>query len=426
MTHRIGLVPANILLPEQDADLSRWACAACDQYTSQPEYWAEVARYVGDAPSTLKMMLPECYLQQSGERTPVIHQTMREYLSRGVLRQAVTDGFVLVERTTESGARVGLLSAVDLEEYDYTRGSLSLIRPTEETIAARLPARLAIRRGAPLEMTHILLLMDDPQRTVLEPLYARRETMKRLYDFPLMMGGGHLRGWAVENDADKEQIEAALTALKDGMGEHPLLFAVGDGNHSLATAKAAWEEIKPTLTAEERERHPARYALCEMENIHDGALVFEPIHRILTGVEPEAVWKDWREYCDQRGMTLRNVDVAEEGEQSVRVISGGEESAAVIDRPDGALTVDTLQRYLDDFLRRNPEARLDYIHGDDVLRGLAAQPESMGFLLPVLDKAAFFPAIRRLGVLPRKTFSMGAAHEKRFYMECRRIEGERA
>lgn len=423
MTHRIGLVPTDILLPGQDADLSRWACAACDQYTSQPEYWAETARYVGNAPSTLNLMLPECYLSQSGERTPVIHQNMRDYLTDGVLRQAVAEGFVLVERTTESGARVGLLAAVDLEEYDYTRGSLSLIRPTEETIAARLPARLAIRRGAPLELTHILLLMDDPQKTVLEPLYARREMMKRLYDFPLMMGGGHLRGWAVENDADKTQIETALTALKNGMGEHPLLFAVGDGNHSLATAKAAWEEIKPTLTAEERERHPARYALCEVENIHDGALVFEPIHRILTGVAPNAVWKDWQEYCERRGMTLRSADAAAEGEQSVRVISGGAESVAVIGQPDGALTVDTLQRYLDDFLRRNPEARLDYIHGDDVLRGLAAQPDSMGFLLPVLDKAAFFPAIRRLGVLPRKTFSMGAAHEKRFYMECRRIEG---
>ena len=412
-----GIVPADILLPREDVPSTTWACVACDQYTSQPEYWADVEKQVADAPSTLRLMLPECYLSETARRVPEIHQTMADYLRQGVVQPAVTGGFVLAERSTPSGARLGLVCAVDLEQYDFTPGSRSLVRPTEETIASRLPARLEIRRGAPIELSHILLLVDDPLRTVIEPLYARRDQLPLLYDFPLMGGGGRLRGWAVADEGLYARIYDALLALRDQQGEHPLLFAVGDGNHSLATAKAYWEEIKPSLTPEQQLTHPARFALAEAENIHDDALIFEPIHRVLTHVDPAHVMQDWAQYCSGRGMEL----CREGGEVCAKVIYAGTETETVIRNADGALPVDTLQRYLDDFLRRHPEAEIDYIHGDDVLRQLTSQPGCMGFLLPPLDKSSFFSAIRALGVLPRKTFSMGHAHEKRFYMECKTI-----
>lgn len=412
-----GIVPADILLPRPDIHPTTWACVACDQYTSQPEYWAHVAQQVGDAPSSLKLMLPECYLSETDQRVPVIHRTMQAYLQSGILQQAVTDGFVLVERSTPSGARLGLVCAVDLEQYDFTAGAKPPVRPTEETIASRLPARLTIRCGAPIELSHILLLMDDPMQSVVEPLYELRSELPLLYDFPLMAGGGHLKGWAVRGEELKQKIYDAIMMLKRRQGEQPLLFAVGDGNHSLATAKAYWDEIKGSLSPAEQLTHPARYALAELENIHDDALIFEPIHRVLTNVDPYAVMQDWTLYCHERGMDLSEG----EAEQNVQVIYNGMEATAAIANADGALPVDTLQRYLDDYLRRHPEAAIDYIHGDDVVRQLCQKPDTMGFLLPPLDKSRFFPAIKALGVLPRKTFSMGHAHEKRFYMECKKI-----
>lgn len=412
-----GIVPADILLPRPDIHPTTWACVACDQYTSQPEYWAHVAQQVGDAPSSLKLMLPECYLSETDQRVPVIHRTMQAYLQSGILQQAVTDGFVLVERSTPSGARLGLVCAVDLEQYDFTAGAKPPVRPTEETIASRLPARLTIRCGAPIELSHILLLMDDPMQSVVEPLYELRSELPLLYDFPLMAGGGHLKGWAVQGEELKQKIYDAIMMLKRRQGEQPLLFAVGDGNHSLATAKAYWDEIKGSLSPAEQLTHPARYALAELENIHDDALIFEPIHRVLTNVDPYAVMQDWTLYCHERGMDLSEG----EAEQNVQVIYNGMEATAAIANADGALPVDTLQRYLDDYLRRHPEAAIDYIHGDDVVRQLCQKPDTMGFLLPPLDKSRFFPAIKALGVLPRKTFSMGHAHEKRFYMECKKI-----
>lgn len=416
----VGLVPADILLPAAHVRRETWACVACDQYTSQPEYWQEAGQLVGDAPSCLKLVLPECYLPETAQRTPLIHAEMARCLASGDLTQQVTGGFVLVERTTESGPRIGLVGAVDLEDYDFT-GEKCLVRPTEETITARLPARLAIRREAPMELSHVMLLLDDPLRTVLEPLYARRDALPLLYDFELMQGGGHLRGWAVTAEGDLAALHQALTALRDSKGPDPLLFAVGDGNHSLATAKARWNELKAALSPEERAVHPARYAMVEAENIHDGALQFEPIHRILTGVEGAALLADWADYCQDRGMALTMDTVPAADAQTVEVICAGDAQTAVISAPDGPIPVATLQRYLDDFLARHPEAEIDYIHGDDVLRRLAGAPGAVGFLLPPLDKSAFFAAIGNLGILPRKTFSMGHAHQKRFYMECRAI-----
>lgn len=418
---QVGVIPANLLLPREGVHPTAWACVACDQYTSQPEYWQEAALQVGDAPSALKLILPECFLSEAAERVPAIQQTMRQYLTDGTLLEQVHDGFVLVERATGSGERVGLVCAVDLEQYDYTPGSLSLVRPTEETIRSRLPARLAVRNGAPLEVSHILLLMDDPLQTVVEPLYARRERLRKLYDFPLMMNGGALRGWAVTSEEDKAAILGALTALRDAQGNHPLLFAVGDGNHSLATAKACWESLKLVLSPEEQAHHPCRYAMCEIENIHDDALTFEPIHRVVAGVNPAALMQDWTVYCHERCMDLSEVTGQGGCEHVMRVVYGGCEAVAAVTNPDGTMPADTLQRYLDDYLRRHPEARMDYIHGEDVVRRLCQAPDTIGFLLPALDKADFFPTLQRVGVMPRKTFSLGEAHEKRFYMEARRI-----
>ena len=416
MAEHTALHPCELLLPRGGTDLSRWACVACDQYTSQPEYWEAVTAFVGGAPSTLRLMLPECWLAEAEERVPAIHRAMAEACAEGLLTPAVPRGMILVERTTASGPRLGLVAAVDLERYDYAPGTRPPVRPTEQTIPERLPPRLAIRRGAPLELSHILMLLDDPGRTVIEPLYARRERLRALYDFELMQHGGHLRGWAVEDPALLEAVEEALRAIEAAGGEHPLLFAVGDGNHSLATAKAAWEEIKPGLTPEEAERHPARYALCEVENIHDPALAFEPIHRVLTGVDAAELLADWAAYAAARGMEL-----AESAPQQVTLVSAAGERTVGIRNPDGAIAVATVQRFLDDYLARHPGAAIDFIHGEEVARRLGSAPGAAGLLLPPVDKSGFFAAVQSLGVLPRKTFSMGHAEEKRFYMEAKRI-----
>ena len=409
--------PAEILLPEAGVNPETWACVACDQYTSQPEYWEKTEEIVGDRPSTLRLMLPECYLKDSEERIPEIHAAMADYLEKGILTPAVKNGFVLCRRTTPSGTRLGLVGTVDLEEYDFTAGALPLIRPTEQTIAERLPARLKIRRGAPVELSHILILIDDPERTVLEPLAGKKDSLRTLYDFDLMQGGGHLTGYAVEDPKDLQQVKRALNSLKTRQGENPLLLAVGDGNHSLATAKAYWDEIRGKLSAEERASHPARFALCEVENIHDEALCFEPIHRLITGTTPEELYDCWERYAEERGMTL-----GEDGEGHKFIMAiRKDEYPVVVRNPDGAIPCETIQTFLDDFLAGHPEATIDFIHGEDALRKLARQKDAVGFILPDIDKHSFFEDVKKLGVLPRKTFSMGEADEKRFYMECKRI-----
>ena len=414
---RIGIRPARILLPAASVRPETWACVACDQYTSEPEYWGKAYAFAGDAPSALRLILPEYNLKRSEELIPAIHRTMRQYLDQGLLIPAVDPGFILCERTIASGTRLGLVCTVDLEQYSFEKGSLSLVRPTEQTIASRLPPRLVIRRGAPVELTHIMILIDDPDRTVLEPLQARKASLRKLYDFDLMMNGGRLAGWAVDSEELLAQVDARMNALMDAKGENPLLLAVGDGNHSLATAKAYWNEIREGLTAEERENHPARFALCEIVNIHDEALLFEPIHRTLTGIGFEPLMDAWRAYAAARGMEL-----APDGEgHRFTVVSAGREKTVTVRNPEGAIPCETIQKFLDDFLANHPEAEIDYIHGEGSLRALAARPGSVGFLLPEIDKRSFFADVERLGVLPRKTFSMGEADEKRFYMEAKEI-----
>ena len=414
---QIGIRPAQILLPAPGVKPETWACIACDQYTSEPEYWRKAFAATGENPSAIRLILPEYDLKNSETLIPRIHQSMADYLAKGLLAPATDPGFILCERTIASGTRLGLVCAVDLEQYSFEKGTLPLIRPTEQTITDRLPPRLKIRRGAPVELTHIMILIDDPDRTVLEPLQAAKASLRKVYDFDLMMGGGHLAGWAVEDATALEQVDRSLNALKAAQGEHPLLLAVGDGNHSLATAKAYWNEIRDGLTDAERETHPARFALCEIVNIHDEALLFEPIHRIVTGTSRMEIMEAWRKYAAERGMRLER----EGAGHRFTVVSADGEGVVAVRNPEGAIPCETVQKFLDDFLAKHPEAGIDFIHGEGSLRTLAAKPGTVGFLLPEIDKHSFFKDVETLGVLPRKTFSMGEADEKRFYMEAKRI-----
>ena len=428
---RVGIRPAEILLPAEGIAPETWACIACDQYTSEPEYWAKADALVGDAPSALRLILPECYLRESESRIPVIHARMASDLQKGVLVPAVSRGFVLCERQTGSGVRRGLVCAVDLEDYSFDRNAKPLIRPTEETVASRLPPRLVIRRGAPVELSHIMILIDDPDRTVLEPLAQEAGQLRKLYDFETMLGGGHLTGYAVEREEDLARIDSALNRLLDRLladpesaeDGHPLLLAVGDGNHSLATAKAYWEEIRSGLTLEARENHPARFALCEIVNIHDEALRFEPIHRLITGATREELLADWERWAAERGMALEIGETVRKTKEAhcFEVVSPEGTVTVAVQHPSGAIPCQTIQTWLDDHLARHPEREIDYIHGDASLTTLAKQPGAVGFLLPEIDKNSFFSDVKKLGVLPRKTFSMGEADEKRFYMEAKEI-----
>lgn len=397
---------ADILLPAQNAE--KWAVVAVDQYTSEPEYWTEVENIVGDTPSALHVTLPEVYLCESDARIPRMQKNMRAYIESGVLEEKVRGGYVLVERSTEAGLRLGLMACMDLEAYDYAPGSKGLIRATEGTVIERVPPRVKIRRGAALELPHVLMLLDDPAQSVIEPLYAQRAELECLYDFDLMQGGGHLRGWKVDG-AMAAQLECALDTLYANCGN--LFLAVGDGNHSLAAARAYWLEIREQLPESERESHPARYALAEIENLHCPAIQFEPIHRLVTDVDPDALIADYEAMLRANDLEIRP------GRELTMISNGREIGYGFDDHP-----LRLLQSFLDEWLKAHPEAKIDYIHGDETLRRLATRPGALGIMPCGFAKDELFPYIRRWGVLPRKTFSMGHAHEKRFYMEARRIE----
>jgi hypothetical protein len=411
------ICPGELLLPAEGLNPTAWACIACDQYTSQPEYWQAASALVGDQPSTLRLILPEAELAQAAARVPEIHRTMREYLTGGVLQTGVKNGFILTVRSTESGERFGLVALLDLETYDYHPGARTPVRATEGTILERIPPRLTIRRDAALETSHVLMLIDDPLRSVVEPLYQRRDSLEQLYDFPLMMNGGRLTGYAVESAGDIRGVLDALEALRTRL-RGDMLIAVGDGNHSLATAKAYWEEIKRALPPEEQTEHPARFAMVELENIHEDALMFEPIHRVLYGWKGDDLLPELAAYALARGWTL----AAGADGQPVDVVYGDKEAHLRIGGSPYALPVGTLQVFLDEWMAGHPETTLDYVHGDAAARALAAGEKVVSFLLPALPKSELFSSVEALGSLPRKTFSMGEAHEKRYYMECRKLE----
>ena len=421
---KVGFSAADILLPKH-VDMTRWSVIACDQYTSQPDYWERAAQMVGSSPSTLHLVLPEVYLEQDdvGRRIAQINASMRAYLDSGLF-YVLNDSYVYVERTVAPGrVRRGLVGKIDLEQYDYSADSRSLVRPTEGTVESRLPPRMRVREQAPLESPHIMVLIDDALHTVIEPLQKQKNAMEPLYDFDLMADGGHIAGWRVAGDLCA-QVDAAMLFLLSGQQccrgvcrecAPPMLIAVGDGNHSLATAKACWEKIKPALSERERRVHPARYsryALAELVNLHDGALAFEPIHRVLFDVDPnsvlDALQKQLGACADGQG-------------QVFTYAAGGRTGRLVVANPPSPLAAGTLQGFIDGYLAAHG-GTVDYIHGDDVVMELSKKPGAIGFLLPAMEKSQLFPAVREGGALPRKTFSMGHAYEKRFYLECRKIQ----
>ena len=436
--NNIGIAVPEIMMPEKSVDLTKWACVACDQYTSQPDYWNKCEEIVGDAPSTLRLMLPEIYLEKPGEaeRIAAINAAMKEYVEKGILENK-GEGFVLTRRFVDGKWRNGLVVCLDLEAYDYAKGSTTLIRATEGTIVERIPPRLRIREGATVELPHIIVLIDDDGKTVIEPLVQKVANEEKLYDFELMQGGGHVEGWLIKDEGLIRGVIDALAGLvnptKYGTEMPPLLFAMGDGNHSFATAKANWEKLKATLPEEERANHPARYALVELENVHDDGIVFEPIHRVIfnvhTGAFLEALRAElekqngkcevrWFDCPHCRASAMKELPA---GAHAIPFVIDGKIGLIIVEKPAAQLEVGTLQNALDVVLKRTEGAVIDYIHGEDVVNELGSKPGNMGFLLPPMAKGDLFKTVVFDGALPRKTFSMGEAHEKRYYLECRKI-----
>ncbi|PLX86222.1 MAG: DUF1015 domain-containing protein [Desulfuromonas sp.] len=437
----VGLLVPNILLPKPETDMSRWAVIACDQYTSDRDYWARLEQQTADRISTLNLIFPEVNLEDDDaeERIAQINRSMAQYLEDGSLVEQ-KPGFVLVDRKTEVvESRKGLILALDLEQYDYNKGAQSLIRATEGTILDRLPPRIRVRENAPIELPHIMVLIDDPQKTVIEPLFE--EQLETLYDFDLLENGGHLSGYRVADQRLIDQVVAALEKLADPVAyrqkyhssDAVMLYAMGDGNHSFATAKAIWEKLKaeaddPAAIMD----HPARYALVELVNVHDPGLEFEAIHRVLFNLNTGHFLEQMEQFFAQRDTPLTFIPCSSlaEAERRAKEQAGAHAFACVlagrfgvckIDRPEFTLEVATLQEFLDDYLGAQPEARIDYIHGDDTVTALGSKANNAGFYLPAISKHDLFRTIIFDGALPRKTFSMGEADEKRFYLECRKI-----
>lgn len=435
----IGVQVPQVYLPRTGIDLTKWSVVACDQFTSEPEYWQQVKRLVGASPSTFNLILPEIYLgtPEEEEQTHCVHRCMQDYLENGFLEPF--EGFFYVERQVDGKSRKGLLLCLDLEHYDFHKGSQSLIRATEGTIVERLWPRMRIREKALLELPHILVLIDDPHRTVIEPLakLARQpgEQLAKRYDFDLMLDSGHLAGYQVVDPQVEANIVQALSALAEpetfrrkyavGAQEKVFLFAMGDGNHSLATAKTIWEKLKPVVGMD----HPARYALVEVENVHDEGLGFEPIHRVLFNVkqDPMAAMQAFYganfSFSPAKDLSemMRAVQNSSSDKQAFGFIANGRLGVVEIKNPATNLAVGTLQAFLDDFLKEAGAEKIDYLHGAEVVARLGSQPGNAGFYLPPMDKNELFKTVILDGALPRKTFSMGEAKEKRFYMESRRI-----
>ncbi len=446
---RIGVTVPEIYLPGAGIDYRKWAVVACDQYSSEREYWEDANREIGEAPSTLRLIFPECYLEDADKdaRIANIQRTMREYLEKGIL-ESKGHAFVLVERTTpfEAKPRLGLVVAIDLERYQYGKDSKSLIRPTEGTIVERLPPRMAIRRGAALELPHIMILIDDPARTVIEPMYERRQYFERAYDFDLMKNSGHVRGWLVREENQLARVAEALERLADPKAfrakygkDEVLLFAVGDGNHSLATAKAIWEETKAAYAGSPGAeailaQHPARYALVELVNLYDEGLPFHPIHRVLFNIDAQNFLKKLVEaganiaYMPDAEQAFAAVDASAAkdagGSHVFAFVSDSRAGTITFEAPRARLAVATIQEHIDAYRASHSEVGIDYIHGTASTETLGRKKGNLGLYLPPVDKSSFFSVVIHDGVMPRKTFSMGEAPEKRFYIEARRITND--
>jgi hypothetical protein len=432
----LAIAKPDVYLPRTDIDMKKWAVIACDQFTSEPEYWKDVKEIVGEAPSTLNLILPEVFLGKpdQDERVKTTQQNMDKYLNEQLLIQH--DGFILVERTVDGKTRHGIILALDLEAYDFNVGSQSLIRATEGTVLDRLPPRIKIRENASLELPHILVLIDDPECTVIEPIAAKQSELKKLYDFKLMKNSGHLKGFAIEDDRMEQQMITALEKLADPPAFYKkynipeslgiLLFAMGDGNHSLATAKSIWETIKNKVGMD----HPARYALIELENVHCSGLEFEPIHRVLFSVKEDfttalsayfgtnVIIKE----CEDFQEVKQGVYAQDFAGHTIGFVNQDTFALLQFSNPDSNLPVGTIQPFLDQWVKAGMVKEIDYVHGDDVVLRLGQQENNIGLLLPPMPKSDLFKTVILDGALPRKTFSMGEAHEKRFYLECRKIK----
>ncbi len=431
----LGIRKPQILLPNPSIDLSKWAVVACDQYTSQKDYWKRVEDLVGEAPSTYYLILPEAYLGTEKEKQHASHvfPFMQKYLTDGIFQKK--DGFILVARQFADTTRLGLMVALDLEAYDFRPNAKSLIRATEGTIVDRLPPRIAIREKAAIEIPHILVLIDDPEQTVIQPLRNQVNARDQLYDFELMQGGGHISGYLIDPDLDKHIIES-LERLRSPRVQSqkyaveqdapPLLFAMGDGNHSLATAKSIWEKDKHNLPSD----HPSRFALVELVNLHDESLEFEAIHRLLLGVQTDlkstiyAFFQgkiEINQNKDFKSLT-EVVDAQAHNEQIFGLIENDHFFTIRITERPHTLTVGSVQPWLDWLLKRKAIEGIDYIHGVETIHSLAEKNRNAGVYLPAMPKSALFRSVIHDGPLPRKTFSMGEAHQKRYYLECRKIK----
>ena len=398
--------PTNILIPD-GISMEAWSVIACDQFSSEKEYWERAKNNVGNKPSTLKMIIPEAYLEEIDEESEIgkISSAMEDYLQSGIFRE-IKDSFIYVERTQPDGrVRKGLVGAVDLEEYDFT-GVSAAIRASEGTVLDRLPPRIRVRRAAPLELPHIITFIDDKDATVVEPLATIADELPLIYDFDLMEGGGHIKGRIVTGK-NAENVMAAMRSLHE---KNEMLMIMGDGNHSLAAAKVYWDEIKKEMSESEKENHPARRALVELNNVYDPAISFEAIHRVLFNIDAAKFIKAFEDGTP-RGTDYTIHWTSKDGSGDI-----GIKAACIGDM----LTI--MQEFIDKYIE-NTETIVDYIHGDDSTEKLSQGDRCLGFILPAMNKSDFFETVEKSGVFPRKSFSVGHAEDKRYYLECRKISG---
>lgn len=413
---------ANILIPK-NTDFSKWSVVACDQYTSQPDYWERVEKYVGEFPSSLKIVYPEIYLNREDKEKRIenINNEMKKYLDDEIFEE-YKNSLVLVERTQRNGkTRYGIVGQIDLEEYDFSVGSTSKIRATEGTVLDRIPPRVQIRENAALELPHVIMLIDDRKKTVIEVLKKNISNFKKIYDFDLQENSGHLKGYLIDEISAENALDA-IDKLSDekafeekyNVNKSVLHFAVGDGNHSLATAKTCWENIKVGLTEKERENHPARFALVELMNIHDDALEFEPIHRAVFNIEPEKLIEAFLNF-------YAGAELVDNGGQKIDFCYKDNQGSIYIKNAPSNLAVGTLGKFLDDYVKK-VGGEIDYIHGLETVKMLSKKDNTIAFILPNMRKNQLFETVILDGSLPRKTFSMGEAEDKRFYLECKSVQ----
>lgn len=411
----------NILLPK-NTDMTKWSVVSCDQYTSEPEYWNDVEKIVGDAPSTLKLTLPEIYLEDENisERIAKINSNMKALLDEDFFNE-YKDSMIYLERTQSDGKiREGLIGVVDLEAYSYEKGAETPIRATEKTVIERIPPRVKIRENAPLELPHIMILIDDDKKQIIENLKNKVSEDDIVYDFDLMKNGGHVKGYLL-NEETMDEVDKGLKELADKEvfakkydvnNKEVLLFAMGDGNHSLATAKACYEKLKEIMSEEEYLNNPARYALVELVNLHSPALEFEAINRVIFNTEPEKLLNSLKEYYQ----------INKDGNgQKIEVITNDVDEKWYIENPKSNIAVGSIQIFLDEYLKNN-EGKIDYIHGEETTKNLAKQSGNVGFIFEAMPKNELFKTVILDGSLPRKTFSMGHSYDKRYYLESRKIK----